>query len=180
MSHRTARKASIVAGALASLVLGSAPAQAASAVTQDAVEGTQKADLLAVKTTNGSAVRVRMTFDDLRKSGLTYSQGVTVFVDTDADRRGPEYLLTGGLNTGTDYQLLRVRRWQTVGEPMRCSHRLRINWRDDVATVRIGDACFRDHTEVRIGVRVNETHAGTTTTDWLTGRRAFTDPVTQR
>ncbi len=173
------RTAVTTAATLLALGLGAAPALAATGVTNDAAEGTQKADLLKVRTVNEADVRVRMTFDDLKKSGATFSQGVTVFLDTDPDRRGPERMLTGGLNTGTDYQLLRMRHWKPVGEPMSCSHRLRIDWRDDVATIRMGNGCFADHAEVRVAVRVSETSDGTTTTDWLTARRAFTDPVPQ-
>lgn len=168
-----------VAGALAALVLGSAPAVAATEVTPDAAEGAQKADLLKVKTVNEAGLRVRLTFDDIRRSGAHVSQGFTVFIDTDASRKGPELAMTGGLNTGTDYQLVRVRRWQLAQNPLGCSYRLTLDWRHDVAIARIGDDCLGDHSAVRVGVRVNETHQGTRTADWLVARRALVGPVAQ-
>ena len=171
--------ATAVAGTLASLVLGAAPALAASSVTPDAAEGTQKADLLKVKTVNETGVRVRMTFDDIRRSGTRFGQGFTVFVDTDAARRGPELAMTGGLNTGTDYQLVRVRGWQLAQNPLTCSYRLTLDWRHDVAIARIGDDCFGDHSSIRVGVRVNETQAGSRSADWLVSRRALVGPVAQ-
>ncbi len=168
-----------IAAVLAALVLGAAPAVAATAVTPDAAEGAQQADLLKVKTANGAGLRIRLTFDDLRRSGARYSQGVTVFVDTDASRKGPELAMTGGLNTGTDYQVVRVRRWQLAQNPLSCSYRLTLDWRHDVAIARVGDDCLGDHGAVRVGVRVNETHQGKRTVDWLMARRALVGPVAQ-
>jgi len=168
-----------VAGALAAFVLGAAPAVAASAVTPDAAEGTQQADLLKVRTVNETGLRVRLTFDDIRRSGARYSQGFTVFVDTDAPRKGPELAMTGGLNTGTDYQLVRVRHWKLAQNPLGCSYRLTLDWRHDVAIARIGDDCLGDHSAARVGVRVNEAHQGTRTADWLVARRALVGPVAQ-
>ena len=52
-------------------------------------------------------VVVTTTHTDLRPSFRTGSSG-SVFLDTDPDDRGPEYLFAGGFFRGTGYNLLEV------------------------------------------------------------------------
>lgn len=118
------------------------------------------------------ALRLRVRFTDLRRSG---SSGMSVFVDTDRARRGPERVLSAGLFEGTDYLLFRSRRWQVRGGPLSCSYRLRLDYADDVATVRIARACLADAPRVRVALRMTDDNgADGTVTDWLGERRELT------
>ncbi len=66
-----------------------------------------------------------MGFTDLRKKSEAGSSSIAIFIDTRKARKGPEFRLGSGLQYGTDYQLVRVKKWKVVGEPMSCAHDLR-------------------------------------------------------
>jgi hypothetical protein len=96
--------------AVGCLTLGSATAAVAqTAVVVDGDDSAIRADVLRVKIANRSAVKVKVTFDDLRLSSP--SQSASLYLDTDPGAAGPELALVAGLNRGTDYALLRVVDW---------------------------------------------------------------------
>jgi hypothetical protein len=180
MSHRSVVLA--LSGA-AALLLGSLPPAHATAATAVFVDGNDrpiKADILEVRVGHDSErIRVRISFDDLVRSGLVASQGVAIFFDTDEADAGPEYRLGSGLNDGTDYLLAAVEGWNDPGTPVEnCDYNARIGWRADVATFTIDPPCFDDVAEVRVAVKAGESTPRTSTrNDWLLGRKVFTDPV---
>ncbi|QIX26440.1 hypothetical protein ncot_07360 [Nocardioides sp. JQ2195] len=138
------------------------------------------ADIRTVRVRHGvDQVRVRATFTDLRKHG----GGVTsaaVFIDTRPGRKGPELALVTGLEYGTDYTLVKVRRWKFVGEPITCDHRLRLDYRRDLMTFRVARSCFEDPRRVRVAMRMDDfTDRSHLITDWMTGRRQFTEWLTR-
>ena len=81
-------------------------------------------DIIALSARHGTGrLVVKTRFVDLRRDS---EAAMSIFVDTDRLRRGPEYVLGTGLADGTDYQLSRARRWQPVGAPLDCSYLLQV------------------------------------------------------
>lgn len=176
--------ASVAGLAALALLAGTAPAVADATTVVDGDDSPIKADLTEVRIAHTSEhVRVRLLFDDLLRDGRRHSQGVSIFFDTDPTDRGPEYRLSSGLNSGTDYQLDQVRGWGDVqGESLQnCDYIGRFDWRRDTATFRVDPPCFDDleeAPEVAVAVKVGEwTRPTGTRTDWLLGTRTFTEPV---
>ncbi|HEU4337881.1 MAG TPA: hypothetical protein VFR45_11250 [Nocardioides sp.] len=128
-----------------------------------------------------SNVVVTTTHTDLRPSFRTGSSG-SVFLDTDPDDRGPEYLFAGGFFLGTDYALLAVDGFSdTSPEPVEGSYRMRVDYDADRVRFRISRAALGSPEEVRVAVRVAGTRpdGSETRTDWLGQPRSWTDWVAQ-
>ena len=63
-------------------------------------------DIVSLQVRNGQEnLSVTTTHVDLRRDPATGSGGA-IYIDTDRDDRGPEYVLVAGYFEGTDYQLL--------------------------------------------------------------------------
>ena len=126
-------------------------------------------------------VVVTTTHTDLRPSFRTGSSG-SVFLDTDPDDRGPEYLFAGGFFLGTDYNLLKVDGFSdTSPEPVEGSYRMRVDYDADRVRFRMSRAALGSPEEVRVAVRVAGTRpdGSETRTDWLGEPRSYTDWVAQ-
>lgn len=114
-------------------------------------------------------VVVRVRHEDLRRNG---SAGLSVFYDVDASRKGPEFVLSGGLFDGTDYLLTGASGWKSNNEMVRCSYRMRVKYAKDVSVVRIDRGCFDDVMQVRVAVRASgEAASGAWRYDWAGERR---------
>lgn len=139
-------------------------------------------DLLSVEVEHKSAnVVVTTTHTNLRPSWRTGSSG-SVFLDTDPDDRGPEYLFSGGFFMGTDYQLLAVDGFSDRrGEPVEGSYRMKVDYDTEHVRFRISREALGSPEEVRVAVRVagTRTDGSTTPTDWLGEPRSFTAWVAQ-
>lgn len=117
-------------------------------------------------------VVVRVRFEDLRRSSKA---GMSVLIDTDPDRRGPEFVLGTGLGDGTDYALTRARRWRSAGEHLQCAYSNRLRWRRDVARIRISHECLGDPDRLRVTVKmVDPVAPGDAAVDWAPTRRHWT------
>lgn len=166
---------------LAGVVLGLAPLVAVASPAHaefysindpaDASGSLSDIDSLYVRHDTDSVV-VRLGFDDLRRSSQA---GMSVFIDTDRDRRGPEYVLGTGLGDGTDYALTRARRWRSVGEHLDCSYDARVGWWRDVFRTRMARDCFGNASHVRVSVKMVDPADPTgTVADWAPTRRHWT------
>lgn len=154
------------------------PASAATSVTVDGDDSDALVDLQRVRLTHASKqVRVRLVHDNLVRQPTRAGQWVTVFIDTDPDNAGPEYRFSSGLNSGTDYVLDRVGRWQGRGKRLTCNHRFDIDWPGDVAVLKIGRKCLGSPKTVAVAVKAEEFTDDEEYVDWLTGPRRFTAPV---
>lgn len=132
------------------------------------------ADIYDVQVVNGKRVRVRITHDDLVRS---YKSGASarVFIDTDKDRHGPEFVFLAGLFEGTDYSLSRAEHWKPTGEALTCSYSMKLDYADDVTTIWMDRDCLDKPGKVRVGVRTGGVlDDGTVVRDWLKVKRAFT------
>ena len=139
-------------------------------------------DLRSVEVEHKAAnVVVTTTHTDLRSSYKTGSSG-SVFLDTDPDDRGPEYLFAGGFFRGTGYNLLEVDGFSDSSpEPVEGSYRMRVDYDAEQVRFRISRAAVGSPEEVRVAVRVAGTRSdgSDTPTDWLGRPRSFTDWVAQ-
>lgn len=114
-------------------------------------------------------VVVRVRHEDLRRHG---NAGLSVFFDTEADRKGPESVLGGGLFDGTDYLLTGASGWRSDNTMVECSYRMRVNFAKDVSVVRADRGCFDDAFEVRVAVRASgEAGSRKWRYDWAGDRR---------
>lgn len=112
-------------------------------------------------------VAVRTAVTDLRRRSEGGSAGLTIRIDT---RRaaGPEFRLTTGLYSGTDYQLVRVRGGEQVGEPLSCEHSVRLGFAQDVVRFAAASTCLGSPSRVRVSVKMTDLYDGShPVTDWL-------------
>ena len=126
-------------------------------------------------------VVVTTTHPTLRPSWRTGSSG-SVFIDTDPDDRGPEYLFSGGFFRGTDYNLLAVDVFgDSSPEPVEGSYRMRVDYDAEHVRFRMSREALGSPEQVRVAVRVAGTRSdgSETPTDWLGAPRSFTDWVAQ-
>lgn len=172
---RAARTIAVSALALSSL-MAAAPADAAVDDFRDARGDIRYgADLQRVRVVNEKMIRVRILHRDLRPRATA---GAAIYFDTDRSRRGPEFAFVGGISDGTDYAMVRTRRWSTNGRRVNCSYNLRLNYAEDISQFRMSRRCLARPEAIRVAVRVGAARGdGTEATDWLRSRRAFTRSV---
>ena len=105
--------------------------------------------------------------------------GGAVFLDTDG-RPGPDFVLVAGLFDGTDYALLRTDSWRLrrAVERVDCSYRMRLDYAEDTAKLRIANRCFAaapGSGAVRVEVRTSA--APGEGVDWLGAARKLSRAV---
>lgn len=173
MNPRT-RVLAIAATAVALLALTTAPAAAERAAFRDPADAAPSlTDIRRVTVDHGrERVSVRVLFTDLRRHSDGGASGLTLLLDTRPARSGPEFRLTTGLQAGTDYHLVRIRDGRPVGEPLTCSHRVRLDFANEVARFSAARGCLGFPDRVRLGVKM--TDASEPVVDWLGKRRSFT------
>ncbi len=133
-------------------------------------------DLRRVVVNHGAErLRVKVWVTDLRRHSQAGPAGLSIFLDTNASRRGPELRLGTGLQDGTDYQLVRMRGWRTVGDPLTCRHHLTLDPAEDMVRFSAHRRCLGSPDAVRVAVRMRDDFDDShPVVDWMTGRRAFT------
>jgi hypothetical protein len=144
---------------------------------QDTFHGS---DLRAVDIRNGNEnLVVVTTHDGLRRDPRTGSSGA-VFISTDPDNLGPEYVFVAGFTAGSDYQLIHTEGFaaRTWGDPVEHGdYLMKVNYRRDKVRFVISRHAIGDADDVRIAVKVSGTRTDGTRhglTDWLGEPRAFT------
>lgn len=157
-----------------------ASARAAATIVVDGDDSPIRADIDQVKIGHRSdRIKVKVLFDDLVRSPLRRSQGVSIFFDTDPSTPTPEYRLGGGLNSGTDYALHSIESWRDQGRRVHnCDYRGRLDWDQDTVTYKVDPACFDDVPQFAVAVKAGEwTKKAGTRIDWLLGARTLTAPI---
>lgn len=177
---RTTLTSTVAALSAAALALGLAgPASAESIGVRDPQDTSHGSDLRAVHLEHGDAdVVVTTVHTNLRRDPASGSGG-SVYIDTDRDDPGPEYVFVGGYFVGTDYQLLHTdgfgrRNW---GAPVDGSYEMRVDYAREQVRMRMSRAALGRPDAVRIAVRVAGTRTDGTSTglvDWLGEPRSFT------
>ncbi len=178
-STRTRTRAGLAVAAAATAVLTTvAPATAATTFVDDGADASASLnDILKVWVDHSDrTVEVKVKFADLRKQAQA---GLSVYVDSDPDARGPERAVGLPLFEGSDYVMWRMKDWKYVGQqPVSCRYGADYRWRRDVVVFSARRGCFGRPDEVRVAMRMKDTADGShPITDWMIGRRQFTDRV---
>jgi hypothetical protein len=180
-SSRFLRPAATVVGVVALLATTAGPASAERLGLDDPADvgGASLSDILAVTAVHArEKVVVRVDFAELEPTSDGGPSSLSVFVDTDPSAKGPEFQVGAGLQEGTDYQLVRMVGWKPVGEPLTCSHAVRISFDANRARTRISRECLGDPAKVRVGVKMTDLYDGShPVVDWLGKRRYLSIPI---
>lgn len=166
------------------------PASAEAAAFADARgDMSAGADIRKVRVVNGEErLRVNVRHRDLVRSFRSGSS-ISVFIDTDRARTGPEYVFTGGTFEGADYALLPADGFEAAGDrqvPLRGGrYIMRLDYADDVARISIDNVVLNDRGTVRVEVKTGAemlpegSAEPNREVDWLGTERSFT-PWVQR
>ena len=164
--------------ALALACLAAAPAHAEFWSTSDPADASDSlTDIRAVRAKHGAAnVVVKVRFQDLTRSSAA---GLSIFVDTDRDAKGAEYVLSTGLNDGTDYVLTEAAGWRGTDERVDCDYEAKYRWGiKNSVRVRIDRTCLDKPGSVRVSVRMADpTDGSTRVVDWSPQRRRWSLPI---
>lgn len=118
---------------------------------------------------------VKVRFNELMRSSAA---GVSVFVDTDRDEKGPEFVLSSGLGDGTDYVLTEADAWRGSERRVDCDYSARPRWGRDVFRAVISRDCFDRAASVRVSVRmVDEADGSHLVVDWAPRRHRWSLPI---
>jgi hypothetical protein len=180
---RTARHLTRLAAAAGGVVLAvglAAPASAASTTYVDGADASASLnDILRVRAHHGAErVKVVVTFDDLRKRSSGGPAGIAVFLDTKQGRKGPEFRLDSGLQSGTDYTLHRAKNWKPVGDPKTCRHDVDLMFTKDKLVFTSTRACIGTPARLRVGAKMTDFFdASHPVHDWMKGPRRWTSTI---
>jgi hypothetical protein len=142
----------------------------------------QGADIRAVRVFNGPAqLRVNVKHRDLVRSFRSGSS-ISVFLDTDPARRGPEFVFTGGTFEGADYALLPARGFRASSDrqvPLHGgSYLMRLDYARDIARITIDQVVLGTPAAVRVEVKTGAEATGREReVDWLGAPRSLTPRV---
>lgn len=162
--------------------LGASPAHSAKIGVGDPNDSPHGSDLLAVEVDHrANKLVVVTTHDNLRPNPKTGSSGA-VFIDTDPEDKGPEYVFLAGFTQGTDYQLVETEGFHAnqFGDPVLSPHDLHVNYVHDQVRFVVPRTSIGEPAAVRVAVRVNGTRNDGTSnglTDWLGQPRQLTSWV---
>lgn len=184
--NKTIASTAAALSAAAALTLGSAgTAHAESYGVDDPQDTYHGSDLRAVDIKNGANnLHVITSHDGLRPDPRTGSAGA-VFISTDAEDPGPEYVFVGGFTDGTDYALIETEGFAASkwGDPVEHGdYIMDVSYRRDKVRFTMSRHAIGDPSEVRIAVRVGGTRTDGTShglTDWLGAPRSFTPWIAQ-
>ena len=136
-----------VAMTVATAILLPAPPAAAEAQTfKDGKTTEGPMDIHRVSVVNEKRLQVRIKVDDLQKK---HGRSASVWIDTDPDRKGPEYFIGSGLHD-SDWQIGRTEGWKVVEVPLSCPVDQRLRYADDVISWTTGAKCLGEYDEVRV------------------------------
>lgn len=162
---------------LALLALAVAPAHAEFYSIDDPADASASlTDIYGIEANHGAEnLRVKVYFNELMRSSAA---GVSVFIDTDRDRKGPEYVLSSGLGDGTDYVLTEARAWQGSDNRVSCDYAARPRWGKDVFRAVISRDCFDGASSVRVSVKmVDQADGSHPVVDWAPKRHRWSLPI---
>jgi hypothetical protein len=144
---------------------------------QDTFHGS---DVLALQVRNGQENLTVTTFHEgLHRNPATGSSGA-IYVDTDRDDRGPEYVFVGGFYEGTDYLLRQTEGFghKAWGDPVENGdYIMRVDYAKDRVRFKMSRAALGNPDAVRVAVRVSGTRTDGTShglVDWVGTPRWFT------
>lgn len=157
--------------------LSAAPAHAEYYSVDDPADASDSlTDITALRAKHGVGnLLVKVRFEELMRSSAA---GVSIFIDTDRDAKGPEYVLSSGLGDGTDYVLARAEGWRGGDEFVDCTYEAQPRWGRDVFRARISRDCLDEAASVRVSVKmVDEVDGSNRVVDWAPEPRRWSLPV---
>jgi hypothetical protein len=167
---KTIASAAVVSATALTLGL-TAPANADLYGIDDPQDTFHGSDLLAVQLKNGDRNVVVTTYHtNLRRDPATGSAG-SVYLDTDRNDRGPEFVFVGGYFRGTDYQLLHTEgfgrnKW---GAPADGSHEMTVDYAKETVRMRMSRRALDRPGKVRVAVRMSAPAPMAPAPVWSTG-----------
>ena len=167
----------LTAGAALALAGLAAPAHAEYYGIDDPADATGSlTDIYALQANHGGEnLLVKVRFNELMRSSAA---GVSVFIDTDRDVKGPEYVLSSGLGDGTDYILTAADGWHGSDDRISCDYAAEPKWGKDVFRALISRDCFDRASSVRVSVKmVDEADGSDPVVDWVPKRRRWSLPI---
>jgi hypothetical protein len=180
IGHRTTRLLAATGGVALAIALAAAPANAESTSFDDGADTTASLqDILRVSVDHGTdTATVKVKFTDLRKNSEGGPSSIGIFLDTNQDRTGPEFRLGSGLQSGTDYQLVRMRNWKPVGDPKSCEHHVDLKFAKDRLVFTVARSCIGTPDTLRVGAKMTDQFdASHPVHDWMKGPRRWTATV---
>lgn len=161
--------------ALAGLV--AAPAHAESYSIDDPDDASASlTDVQSLEANHGTDnLLVKVRFNELMRSSAA---GVSVFIDTDREEKGPEYVLSSGLGDATDYVLTEADAWRGSERRVDCDYSARPRWGRDVFRAVLSRGCFDRAASVRVSVKmVDEADGSHVVVDWAPRRHRWSLPI---
>jgi fructose-specific component phosphotransferase system IIB-like protein len=133
-------------------------------------------DVYGVEANHGSDnLRVKVYFNELMRSSAA---GLSIFIDTDRDVKGPEYVLSSGLGDGTDYVLTEAEAWRGSDSQVTCDYAARPRWGKDVFRAVISRDCLDRVSSVRVSVKmVDQADGSHPVVDWVPKRHRWSLPI---
>lgn len=166
--------------AVAALLLAgltAAPAHAEYYAIDDPADASASlTDIYALEARHGANnLLVRVRFNELMRSSAA---GVSIFIDTDREAKGPEYVLSSGLGDGTDYVLTAADAWRGSDRRVDCDYAARPKWGKDVFRALISRDCLAAAGSVRVSVKmVDQADGSHPVADWAPTRRRWSLPI---
>lgn len=127
------------------------PNPTASADTRTFLDGTTTPgpmDIHRVVVANERRLEIRVQVADLQRR---YGRNAAAWIDTNADRSGPEYVISSGL-WKSDWQIFRARGWRGTGWALNCPVDQHLLFRRDVIVWTTGRACLGRYARVRVSI----------------------------
>ncbi len=175
--HMRSRIALAAGSALVLAGIVAAPAHAEFYSIDDPADASASlTDIYGIEANHGSDnLRVKVRFSELMRSSAA---GISVYLDSDRDVKGPEYVLSSGLGDGTDYVLTEAAGWQGSDNRVTCDYSARPRWGKDVFRAVISRDCFDDATSVRVSVKmVDQADGSHPVVDWVPKRHRWSLPI---
>ena len=153
-----------------------APAHAEFYSIDDPIDASPSlSDMSGMEANHGSDnLRVKVYFQELMRSSAA---GVSIFIDTYRDVKGPEYVLSSGLGDGTDYVLTEADGWRGSDTRVKCDYAARPRWGKDVFRAVISRDCFDRAPTVRVSVKMGDQAGAERVVDWVPKRRRWSLPI---
>lgn len=183
---RTTLTSTAVALSAAALTVGLATAAHAELYGVDDPQDTYHgSDIrsLSVRNTDHN-LHVASYHEGLRRDPRTGSGGA-VFIDTDRDDWGPEYVFAAGFTEGTDYALLETEGFSHHSWGDRVEHGdyiMKVMYKRDRVRFTMSRHAIGDPTDVRVAMKASGTRTDGTRhhlTDWVGQKRDFTPWIAQ-
>ncbi len=171
------RIALVAGAALALCGIAAASAHAEFYSIDDPADATASlSDIVGLEANHGGDnLLVKVRFNELMRSSAA---GVSVYLDTDRDMKGPELVLASGLGDGTDYVLTAADGWQGSDDRIDCDYVARPKWGNDVFRAAISRDCFDRAPSVRVSAKmVDQADGSHPVGDWAPKRRRWSLPI---